>query len=348
MIRQFFRKFKNRRRYKDINPEDIFLDSANLPGYAEHRFEGRIEKPIAQGTFLFGRIFLLVLIIIFCGKLWTLQIAKGGTYKDISENNRLDHTLIFANRGVIYDRNGVELATNAVKEDGAEFASRLYSPLHGLSHVVGYVKYPIKDKSGYYYEEEYRGQSGVEKVYDNVVSGVNGLKMTETDALGHVTSESVIQKPEDGKPLKLSVDGPLSDELYKAMEDISHKRGFTGGAGVIMDVLTGEVLALSNYPEYNQNVVTEGKDKAEISALFNDPTKPFLDRAVSGLYTPGSIVKPIIALAALHEKIINPNKQILSTGSISIPNPYDPTNPSIFRDWKAHGLVDMKDALAVS
>ena len=73
-----------------------------------------------------------------------------------------------------------------------------------------------------------------------------------------------------------------------------------------------------------------------------------LNRAVAGAYTPGSIIKPIFAAAALKEEIISPDKQILSTGAIKIPNPYDPTRPSIFKDWAVHGLVDMRTAIAVS
>ena len=64
--------------------------------------------------------------------------------------------------------------------------------------------------------------------------------------------------------------------------------------------------------------------------------------------SPGSIVKPYVAIAALEEKVIDPEKEILSTGSISVPNPYDPTRKTVFMDWKAHGLVDMRRAIAVS
>lgn len=350
MHKQFFRKIRKRikKKSRNIDPEDIFLDSANLPGFSGHRLEGRIEMPINDSTFFILKAVLLIVLVLFSVKLWNLQIVQGEEFTKISENNRLAHTLIFANRGLIYDRNYLELATNAIKEGDVDFASRLYAPYQGLSHVVGYVKYPSKDSSGYYYEEAYRGQSGVEKVYDEVLSGKNGLKITETDALNNVTSESVIEKPKDGQDLVLSVDALLTQELSKAIEHVAETRDFSGGAGVIMDVNTGEILALTSYPGYDQNVVTQGQDKAVINALFNSPDEPFLDRAVSGLYTPGSIVKPIMALAALHEKVIDPNKQILSTGSISIPNPYDPSKPSVFRDWKALGWVDMRDALAMS
>ena len=94
--------------------------------------------------------------------------------------------------------------------------------------------------------------------------------------------------------------------------------------------------------------MSEGSDRAAIQKYISDTRQPFLDRAVSGLYTPGSIVKPFLALGALKEGVITPEKEILSTGSISIPNPYDSTKKSVFNDWRAHGWVDMRRALAVS
>jgi penicillin-binding protein 2 len=69
---------------------------------------------------------------------------------------------------------------------------------------------------------------------------------------------------------------------------------------------------------------------------------------VSGLYTPGSIVKPIVALGALNEKTVDPLKQFLANGSLTLPNPYDPEHPSVFKDWKVHGMIDMREAIAVS
>ena len=115
-----------------------------------------------------------------------------------------------------------------------------------------------------------------------------------------------------------------------------------------MDVETGEILALTSYPEYDQGVLTAGADRAAINLMVNSSAKPFLNRAIGGLYPPGSILKPIIALAALNEKLISPSKEILSTGAITVPNPYDPDKPTIFKDWKVHGWTDMREALAVS
>lgn len=117
---------------------------------------------------------------------------------------------------------------------------------------------------------------------------------------------------------------------------------------MIIDVSTGELVALTSYPEYDQNALTKGIDQKTFDSLIKSSGKPFLNRTIGGLYTPGSILKPIVALAALNEKIISPNKEIFSSGSISVPNPYDPSKPSIFRDWKAHGYTAMREALAVS
>lgn len=336
-------------KYKDIDPEDIFLDSANLPGFAENRFEGRMEKPMEKQTFSFAKIILLLVVVFLVSRLWFLGVKNGPLYAEISENNRLSQTLIFANRGVVYDRNGIELATNSIKDETSDFAGRLYTTEYkGLSHVVGYVKYPLKDKSGNYYEVNYKGRDGVERIYDSTLAGTNGLKLVETDVQGSVTSESVVEPPKEGGALTLSVDARVSNVLYNAIEAAVKDRGFLGGTGIIMDVETGEVVALVSAPEYDQNVITAGTDSESISTSLNHSSKPFLNRAVSGLFSPGSIIKPIVALGALNEGIISPNKQILSTGSITIPNPYFPSKPSVFKDWKAHGWTDMREAIAVS
>ena len=115
-----------------------------------------------------------------------------------------------------------------------------------------------------------------------------------------------------------------------------------------MDVNKGEILALTSFPEYNSEILSLGEDEEQISKYLNDINKPFLIRSIGGLYAPGSIVKPFLAIGALQEGIIIPEKKILSTGSISIPNRYFPDQESIFKDWKAHGWVNMKEALAVS
>src|SRR3989344_1415606 len=177
ILRKIVRNIKKGRRYKDINPEDIFIDSTNLPGFEENRFQGRIEKPMGEGTFLLLKIGLVILLLALVSKLWILSIRDGDIYAEISQNNRLEKTLIFANRGVIYDRNMIPLAENAIKDSTEDFAGRLYAPIEGLAHVVGYLKYPLKDKSGIYYDESYKGRDGVERTYEETLKGINGTKL---------------------------------------------------------------------------------------------------------------------------------------------------------------------------
>jgi penicillin-binding protein 2 len=166
--------------------------------------------------------------------------------------------------------------------------------------------------------------------------------------MSNVQSENTIHSPKDGEDLKLSVDASVQNKLYVEIKSLAERVGFSGGAGVIMDVNSGEVLALTSYPEYSSQVLTDGQDTNLINKYLADKNKPFLDRVIDGLYTPGSIVKPYMAIAAQAENVIDPYTNIFGTAYISVPNPYDPTKPTLFKDWKAQGYVDMRKALAVS
>jgi penicillin-binding protein 2 len=142
----------------------------------------------------------------------------------------------------------------------------------------------------------------------------------------------------------------MQQKAYEAMTDLSGRVGYEGGAVAIMDIETGEILTLTSYPEYNPNILSSGEDDKTIKALFNDERKPFLNRALGGLYSPGSIVKPFIALAALHEGIITENTRFYSEGTLEVVSPYDPNVVSVFRDWQdeAVGWTDVRKALAES
>jgi penicillin-binding protein 2 len=110
------------------------------------------------------------------------------------------------------------------------------------------------------------------------------------------------------------------------------------------------LLALTSYPEYNINLMTNAtstEDNARIDADLKNKANKFLNRVTSGLFTPGSTVKPFIAYAALAEGVITPEKQILSTGALVIKNKYGGPD-TVFKDWKAHGYVDMRQAIAES
>ncbi len=345
---RLFNKNKYSNRIKEIDPDEIFIDSENLPNFDVNQFEGRIEKPISQSTFWIFSSFFLIVVMVFLYKSWSLQIINGGSYYDRSENNRLNNTLVFSRRGIIVDRKDRDLAWNIISEDSLEYSLRKYSTSSGLSHVLGYIKYPQKDKYGFYYNDDFDAKDGVEKFYNDILAGENGLRIVEVNALNEIKSESVIRPPKDGKDLKLSIDSKLQSKLHDSILDLAGRVGFVGGAGVIMDVNSGEILALTSYPEYSSQVMTDGDDKKIINNYLKDINNPFVDRVTDGLYTPGSIIKPFMAIAALCEKIIDQYDNIYSAGYISIPNKYNPLNPTVFKDWKAHGYVDMRKAIAVS
>lgn len=337
---------------REIEPDEIFLDSSNLPKLDASQFEGRVERPVSSIAILTVGVVFALTMLVFAGQAFNLQVLNGEVYADISRNNRLERDVIFATRGILTDRNGKELAWNELDTDPnatttLPYAMRHYTELPGFSHLLGFVRYPKADASGSWWREEYIGVAGIEGVYDDRIAGVNGSSMAETNARGVLVREDIVDPPQDGETLKLSVDADIQTELARRLEAHATNQGFQGGAAAIMNVHTGELIALVSFPEYDNDAFANG-DSAIVAAANTDARTPLLNRAVAGLYAPGSIVKPIFAAAALEEGIISPDKAILSTGSISIPNPYFPDKPSIFRDWKAHGWTDMRRALAVS
>ncbi len=351
MIKRLVKFISNNKGIEEISPDEILLDSSNLPNYDTSQFEGRLEKSISRRSLYSVIAVFLLLATLFIGQTFKLQVIYGQEYVERSENNSLRPIPLFAGRGLITDRNGIQLAWNAPLENATNsdtVAIRKYATSTGLSHILGYVKYPSKDNNGFFYQEDFEGEAGAEGYFDDLLRGKHGVRLVEVDAHNKIVSESVTRPSVQGNNVKLSIDSRVQSVLYQNIKDVAEKVGFAGGAGVIIDINNGEVLALTSYPEYSSQVMSDKKDNVQIKALLNDKSLPFLDRAIDGLYTPGSIVKLFVSLGVLNEKIISPDKIIVTNGSISIPNPYDETKSTVFRDWKNHGPVDMRRAIAVS
>ncbi len=347
MITRLFKK-NNIGKKVLVEPDEIFLDSKNIQNFDRQQFEGRIEKTIPKKNILLLAILFLLLTVTFGSRLFYLQVNRGEAYLLRSENNTLEKVTLFADRGIIYDRNGVEIAWNRkddVTKDG--YSIRTYAK-PGFSHVLGYVSYPEKDKSGNFWKSEFEGKNGLEKVYNDKILGKNGSKIIEMSALGKVSSENIVNAPVHGEDLKTTLDSRIQKQLFTIIKDVSENYSFSGGVGIIMNSENGEIIASTSFPEYDSEILSLGDDKSAINTYMTDKRKFFLNRTISGLYAPGSIVKPILAIGALAEGIIDPAKKILSTGSISIPNPYFPDKPSIFKDWRVNGWTDMGEAIAVS
>lgn len=329
-----------------IDPHEVIADSES---YSELDLAGSIlEHPVRSSSLRIVLFLTMTVFAIFSYKLFSLQIVEGSEYRERSENNRLHHSVILSDRGIIYDRNGVELAWNEKPIDDNDHSEREYISLPGMGHVLGYAKPPAKDNKGFFYRTYYEGISGAEAVFDEELRGENGKKIIETNVIGEITSENLIRDPKAGQEIRLSIDSEINAKLYDTIRNATEVYGFRGGAAVIMDIYSGELIALTSFPETDPNVLFKGKDQETIQKYLSDPREPYLNRALGGAFTPGSIVKPFMAIAALNENLISPYKRIYSSGVLTIRNQYNPDEVFKFHDWTAHGSVDMRDAISVS
>jgi penicillin-binding protein 2 len=311
--------------------------------------ESKRELPISPRSIRFVGVAFLLVAATFLWRVFDLQVVRGEEFATIAETNSVNQTAIIAERGVVYDRHGEMIAWNERDEKGVyDFPIRAYDDHLGLGQVLGYVSYPQRDRQGFFFRTDYVGISGIESAFNNYLQGVNGKKLVVRDALGDVIAEHVTEDPVAGSPLRLSIDAALTRAMYDIIATSSLQAGFRSGAGVIMDVKTGEILALTSFPSYDPEIMADGDEVATIEQYTKDERLPFLNKVVGGVYTPGSVVKPFVAYAALAEGVVSPEKEFVSTGEIVIPNPYNPSNPSRFTDWRAHGVVDMRRAIAFS
>lgn len=349
----------------EIDPEDVFIDSQNLSELNLDQMEGQLERPLGKHIFYIALVTCFCIVAGFSYRLFAMQITAGDDYREKADNNRLKRLPLFALRGTIADRNGEILAWNSLYNTTStttvststetqvafnDIPRRLYTETKGFSHILGYVSYPKRDQSGIFWQDDYLGKDGVEKQYQNELAGVRGERIIEVTATQAVEAQNVVVYPTHGENMVLTIDKGVQGKLYERMEALAHKVGFTGGAGVIMDVRTGEILALASYPEYDNNIITNAitkEEKKQVTDDLLDKRGKFINKVVSGLFTPGSTVKPFFAYAALAEGIITPEQNIYSSGQLVIKNKYDGPD-TIFKDWKAHGYIDMRNALAES
>lgn len=212
-----------------------------------------------------------------------------------------------------------------------------------LAHALGYVGRINERELGEvdptnYAATHYIGKLGVERFYESLLHGQVGLRKVETDVRGRVLRVLEQEDPVPGVDIQVSLD--LKLQQFTA-ELIENRRA----AVVAMDPRNGEILALVSNPYYDPNEFVTGISFADYNKLREDPNLPLYNRAIRGLYPPGSTIKPFTALAAIDSKSVAIDHKIWDPGFYQLSK-----NGRRWRDWKrgGHGRVDLNLALAQS
>ena len=262
---------------------------------------------------------------------------KQKIYKDLKNNRRfvpvkLKDNLSWQDVSSILlqapDLSGIEIN---------EGLSRYYPYADLYAHVLGYVG-PVaeadkKDNPLYLVPGFKIGKSGLERYFDHKLQGRSGTVKLEVNAYGRVMKEIERNAGQEGDSIHLSVDTRLQQIALEAFGDNS-------GAAVVLDVRTGEILAMVSTPSFDPNLFTNGISYKHWNALLNNERTPLVNKAVSGQYSPGSTFKIVVALAALEAGTISINTHFHCNGGMDIGN-------IRFHCWKhsGHGSLNVVEAL---
>ncbi|MBI2451295.1 MAG: penicillin-binding protein 2 [Parcubacteria group bacterium] len=218
-----------------------------------------------------------------------------------------------------------------------------------FSHIIGYlgkIGRELADKNDYSYNDLI-GKAGLELLFEPLLRGRAGELKREFDARGNLVAERIVKQPFNGQNLVLSINAGLQRKMKESLAARLERRGSRAGAAVAMDPRNGEILGLVSLPGFDNNLFLKTSSK-DLKKILSDSQKPLFNRAVAGEYPPGSTIKPLMATAALEEKIIDPAFQVFDPGYISVPSLYDASIIYTFKDWKYFGNVNMKRAIAES
>ena len=260
-------------------------------------------------------------------KSWeTLIVANNLTWENFSKiNNNL------------YDLNGVKPVISI---------SRNYPFAELYTHVLGYVSQAneqdilsnekIKEK---FVQGLKVGKIGLEKTFENDLIGNNSIERYEVNAYGRRISQLAFQNGDQGKTIKLTVD----TEIQKLTNELLAEKA---GSICVMDIFTGHIIAMQSSPSFDPNQFVFGISSDDWQLIRNNPMKPLLNKSLLGNYSPGSTIKPIVALSALENKIISTNFKVHCKGHKNPMELYGQT----YHCWKkeGHGIVDLREAMKQS
>ncbi|MDX1608056.1 MAG: penicillin-binding protein 2 [Candidatus Spechtbacterales bacterium] len=233
----------------------------------------------------------------------------------------------------------------------AEHPLRVYPYDNLFSHLMGFTASvtpeELSEYSGYTLNDNI-GKKGIEFYFERFLKGKKGLFAKFVSATGDVIREKLLRSAELGASIELTLDSHIQAETHRILEEALITYGIDSAAAVVQDPNTGNILAMVSLPDFNPNHFARGLTNDQVDIYFEDPDNPLFSRVTSGEYATGSVIKPLIAASALEEGIISPGKIINTHGYITVPSVYDPSVVYRFNDWKNHGPVDMREAIAVS
>lgn len=218
--------------------------------------------------------------------------------------------------------------------------NRVYPNGEMAAHLLGYVgktDFSTVDMTGFqYYLPEMDGKMGLERQFNRQMAGEHGERLVRIDASGLKRAERIDKEPEPGVDVILALDGRIQALAEAAIRDVP-------GAVVVMDPSNGDVLALASSPSFNPNQLMPVFPKALWEQLNSDPAKPMLNKAVAEVYAPGSIFKPVTALAALNSGTVSGGGTVNCPGYFMIGN-------KAMKCWNpnGHGVVDLRRGIEQS
>ena len=220
---------------------------------------------------------------------------------------------------------------------------RNYPYNESYSHVLGYVAYASqKDLSSNEIINDRHvpglrvGKNGLEKTFENELIGTNTIQRFEVNAYGKRINQLEVQDGNQGNSLRISIDTEIQNYTYELLNG-------EAGSISVMDIYTGEIVAMNSSPSFNPNDFLYGIGSKEWKDLNQNPFKPLINKTISGLYSPGSTIKPIVALSALEHDVIKPGMTVRCTDSIDFYG-------QKFHCWKkkGHGYMNLKNAIKQS
>jgi penicillin-binding protein 2 len=218
--------------------------------------------------------------------------------------------------------------------------SRFYPFSGETAHVLGYVAAvsegettgdPLLELPGFRI-----GKSGIEKVYDLALRGASGSSQVEVNAYGRVIRELNRSEGQPGTRLQLTLDSGLQRMASKRL-------GEESGSIVVMDVHSGDVLAMVSTPGFDPNAFNKGLSSEEWNALISNDKSPLINKSIGGHYAPGSTFKMVVALAALEKGVISADSEVFCSGKTQLGN-------ATFHCWKkgGHGVVNLNAGISQS